>query len=187
MGKMEDEGYLLTGLDVFITEEINGALVEKEMDVYCKTFIIDGIPITGYFVVPMEDTLLDIEPIEVDMINNFIWTYKVDKVYVRDNGLFVQKFKYTIYRNNKEFCSNTYNDLTTTERNLHAVLERLHTKRNRVDFRMKDFRERLVGNTFMVSNLTFEVLEYIDGENKIKVRSTKDNTETILDAFIVNE
>jgi hypothetical protein len=187
MGKMEDEGYLLTGLDVVITEEINNELISTDMEVYCKVFIIDGIPITGYFVVPIGETLLDVEPIEVDMINNFIWTYKIDKLYVRDNGLFVQKFKYTIYRNNKEFCSATYGDITTTEKNLHSVLERLHTKRSKVDFRMKDFKERLVGNTFMVSNLTFEVIDYIDGENKIKVRSVKDNSETILDAFIVNE
>ena len=187
MGKLEEDGFLLTDLEVVIRTEVDDNIVDQEVDVYAKTFIIEGIPITGYFVVPQGETLLDIEPIELDMINNFIYTYSIDKLYINDHGFYKQVFKYTIFRNYKEFCSGTFNDITTTERNLHSVLERLHTKRNRVDFRLKNFREKLVGEVFNVNNIGFEVLEYIEKKNQIRVRTLKDNSEAILDAFIVNE
>lgn len=189
MGKLEDEGYLLTGLDLVIKTEVEGKLVDIEMDVYSKIFIVDGLPITGFFTIPTGESLVDLEPIEVDMINNFIWTYNVERIHVLKEGdikIYEQKFKYTIFRNNKPFCHATFGDITTTERNLHSVLEKLHTKRSRVDFRMKDYKDRLVGKAFTVNNITFKVIDYIDGENKIKVL-TGDNSETTLDAFIVNE
>lgn len=187
MGKMEEEGYLKTDLDVVIRINVNDRLVGQDMDVYAKTFIVDGLPITGYFVVPKGETLLEIEPIEIDMINNFIWTYKIDRIFVNIDGFYKQQFKYTIFRNYKRFASATFDDITTTERNLHSVLERLHTKRKNVDFRMKDYKERMLNKVFNVNNIKFEVLEYIDGENKIKIRSVKDGNESIVDAFIVNE
>ena len=187
MGKLEEEGYLKTDLDVVIRTNINDVLVDQEMDVYAKVFIIDGLPVTGYFATPTGATLIDIEPIEIDMINNFIWSYNIERVYTNLDGFYKQQFKYSIFRNYKQFSTATFDDITTTERNLHSVLERLHTKRKNVDFRMKDYKERMLDKVFNVNNILFEVLEYIDGENKIKIRSVKDQTESIMDAFIVNE
>ena len=97
MGKMEEEGYLKTDLDVVIRTEVNNEIVDQEVDVFAKTFIVDGLPITGYFVVPQGETLLEIEPIEIDMINNFIWTYKIDRIFVNIDGFYKQQFKYTIF------------------------------------------------------------------------------------------
>ncbi len=187
MGKMEEEGYLKTDLDVVIRINVNDTLVDQNMDVYAKTFIVDGLPITGYYLIPVGHTLIDVEPIEIDMINNFIWTYNIERIYTDIDGFYKQQFKYTIFRNYKQFSTATFDDINTTERNLHSVLERLHTKRKNVDFRMKNYKERIVNNIYNVNSIIFEVLEYIDGENKIRIRSIKDSTESVMDAFIVNE
>lgn len=181
-----DERFELTDLDVVLPLEINGEIIDTEMDLYVKAVIVDGLPYMGYYVIPRGDSLVDHEPMDFDLDSYLMWSYDLKSFFKNEDGFATQYFKYTIYRNNKEFCSGVFKDFNTTETNMRNMINNLHSNRKMVDFRKKNFKEDLIGKTFNVNNVIFTVLEYFEGRNEIKVKTTKDGSESVLSAITVN-